>query len=134
MAKKMPIFSLKSMPICKSKKASYLLSHVPSAFFTSKKKVALALLASLEEGDSEAFLEILNVYLSANRTRVSKETKLSRTTVQNAFSKKGTPTIRTLAKIVSQSVSEFLTLNFFSLHIMYNFSTPSCLLFAACFA
>lgn len=93
------------MPISKSKKTPHLLKHNPSDFFKSHEKVALALLASLEEGDSEAFLEILNVYLSANRTKVSKETRLSRTTVQNAFSKKGNPTIRTLAKIVSQSVA-----------------------------
>lgn len=65
----------------------------------------MALLTSLKEGDPGTFLEILNVYLSANRTKVSKETKLSRTTVQKALSKNGNPTIGTIEKIVSQAVA-----------------------------
>ena len=93
------------MPIVKNKKTPHLLKHDPSDFFKSHEKVALALLTSLEEGDAGAFLEILNVYLSANRTKISKETKLSRTTIQKALSEKGNPTIRTLAKIVSQAIA-----------------------------
>jgi probable addiction module antidote protein len=93
------------MPIIKSKKTPHLLKHNPSDFFKSHEKVALALLTSLEEGDPGAFLEILNVYLSANRTKISKETKLSRTTIQKALSKNGNPTISTIAKIVSQAVA-----------------------------
>lgn len=96
---------LHNMPIVKSKKTPHLLKHDPSVFFKSHEKVALALLTSLEEGDAGAFLEILDVYLNANRTKVSKETRLSRTTIQKALSKKGNPTIRTLAKIVSQAVA-----------------------------
>jgi probable addiction module antidote protein len=98
-------FCLKNMPIVKSKKTPLLLKHDPSVFFKSHEKVALALLTSLEEGDPGAFLEILNVYLSANRTKISKETKLSRTTIQKALSKNGNPTIGTIAKIVSRSVA-----------------------------
>src|ERR1700679_1267951 len=93
-------FCLNNMPISKSRKTPHLLKHDPRNFFKSHEKVAIALLTSLEEGDPEAFLEILNVYLDANRTKVSKDTKLSRTTVQNALSKKGNPTISTIAKIV----------------------------------
>ncbi len=93
------------MPISKSKKTPHLLKHDPKVFFKSHEKVALALLTSLEEGDPEAFLEILNVYLDANRTKVSKDTKLSRSTVQNALSKKGNPTISTIAKIVHHAVT-----------------------------
>ncbi|MGC2595207.1 MAG: hypothetical protein WA347_02880 [Rhabdochlamydiaceae bacterium] len=98
-------FCLENMPIVKSKKTPHLLKHNPSDFFKSHEKVALALLTSLEEGDPGAFLEILNVYLSANRTKISKETKLSRTTIQKALSKNGNPTIGTIAKIVSQAVA-----------------------------
>jgi probable addiction module antidote protein len=93
------------MPILKSKKTLHLLKHDPSDFFKSHEKVASALLTSLEEGDAGAFLEILDVYLRANRTKLSKATKLSRTTIQKALSKKGNPTIRTLAKIVSQAIA-----------------------------
>ncbi len=93
------------MPIIKSKNTPHLLKHDPCDFFRSHEKVALALLNSLEEGNPGAFLEILNVYLNANRTKISKETKLSRTTIQKALSKNGNPTIGTIAKIVSQSVT-----------------------------
>src|ERR1700678_171337 len=103
MIKKKQSFCLKNMPISKSKKTPHLLRHNSSDFFKSHEKVALALLTSLEEGDPGTFLEILNVYLSANRTKISKETKLSRTTIQKALSKNGNPTIGTIAKIVSQA-------------------------------
>ena len=89
----------------KSKKDSASSIHKPSSFFKYHEKVAEALLQSLEENDAEAFLEILDAYLKVNRTKVAKETNLSRTTVQNALSKKGNPTIRTIAKIVHQAVA-----------------------------
>ncbi len=98
-------FCLEDMPILKNKKQALSFDHKPRDFFKSHQKVALALLTSLEENDAGAFLEILDVYLRVNRTKVAKETKLSRTTVQNALSKKGNPTIRTIAKIVHQSVA-----------------------------
>jgi probable addiction module antidote protein len=104
-ASKKQRFCLNNMPISKSKKTPHSLKHDPKNFFKSHEKVALALLTSLEEGDPKAFLEILNIYLDANRTQVSKDTKLSRTTIQNALSKKGNPTISTIAKIVHHAVA-----------------------------
>jgi probable addiction module antidote protein len=98
-------FCLDNIPIVRSKKDSTSSIHKPSSFFKSHEKVAEALLQSLEENDAEAFLEILDAYLKVNRTKVAKETNLSRTTVQNALSKKGNPTIRTIAKIVHQAVA-----------------------------
>jgi DNA-binding phage protein len=98
-------FCLDDMPIVKSKKNVIVTEHKPSGFFKSHEKVAEALLQSLEENDVEAFLEILDVYLRVNRTKVSKETQLSRTTVQNALSRRGNPTIRTIAKIVHSAVA-----------------------------
>lgn len=93
------------MPIIKSKKSAPFKEHKPSAFFKSHEKVAEALLQSLEEDDADAFLEILDAYLRVNRTKIAKETNLSRTTVQNALSRKGNPTIRTIAKIVNRAVA-----------------------------
>ena len=93
------------MPIVKKKKSAPNLEHKPSAFFKSHEKVAEALLQSLKSDDADAFLEILDAYLEVNRTKIAEETGLSRTTVQNALSKKGNPTIRTLAKIVHRSVA-----------------------------
>jgi len=93
------------MPIIKSGKNSNLRDHDPSEFFKQHDKVAEALLMSLEENDVSAFLEILNTYLLINRTKTAKETNLSRTTVQNALSGKGNPTIRTIAKIIHHAVA-----------------------------
>ena len=92
------------MPILKSKRKGSA-QHKPSDFFKAHDKVAAALLQSLEDNDAGAFLEILDAYLRINRTKTARETNLSRTTVQQALSKKGNPTIRTIAKIVHQSVA-----------------------------
>ena len=98
-------FCLEDIPILKSKKGVPSVQHKPSVFFKSHKKVAEALLTSLEENDASAFLEILDVYLRVNRTKIARDSKLSRTTIQNALSGRGNPTIRTIAKIVHRSVA-----------------------------
>ena len=97
-------FCFEDMPILKSKKKASA-KHKPSDFFKAHDKVAQALLQSLEDNDAGAFLEILDAYLRVNRTKAARETNLSRTTVQQALSNKGNPTIRTIAKIVHQSVA-----------------------------
>jgi probable addiction module antidote protein len=102
---KKPKFCFEDMPILKSKKKANSKESKPSDFFKAHDKVAEALLQSLEENDAGAFLEILDAYLRVNRTRTAKETKLSRTTIQQALSKNGNPTIRTIAKIVHQAVA-----------------------------
>ena len=102
---KRPKFCFEDMPILKSKKKGRSTNRKASDFFKAHEKVAEALLQSLEENDAGAFLEILDAYLKVNRTRVAKATNLSRTTIQQALSKKGNPTIRTIAKIVHQSVA-----------------------------
>lgn len=95
---------LQDMPIVKSKKRAST-KHKPSDFFIEHDKVAQALLQSLKDNDAGAFLEILDAYLKVNRTKTARETNLSRTTIQQALSSKGNPTIRTIAKIVHQSVA-----------------------------
>lgn len=96
---------LENMPIVKSKNSNKLQNHDPKGFFKHHGKVANALLQSLEDNDASAFLEILNTYLYINRTKVAKDSGLSRTTIQNALSSKSNPTIRTIAKIVHQGVA-----------------------------
>ncbi len=98
-------FCFEDTPIVRSKKAAVLSKHKPADFFKYHDKVAIALLESLEENDAGAFLEILDAYLKVNRAQVARETDLSRTTVQKALSAEGNPTIRTIAKIVHQSVA-----------------------------
>lgn len=98
-------FSFEDMPISKTKKDALSFPHKSRDFFKSHDKVATALLQSLEENDADAFLEILDAYLRVNKTRIAKEANLSRTTIQNALSRGGNPTIRTIAKIVHRAVA-----------------------------
>lgn len=77
----------------------------PEEYFKDSSKVARALLQSLVENDTEAFMEILDAYLRINRSRVAKDARLSRSTVKLALSKKGNPTLKTIAKIVHESVA-----------------------------
>ena len=76
-----------------------------SKAFKNKKEVALALFLCLERDDPEAFIEILDTYLDVNKAEIAKKARLARSTVQGAFSKKGNPTIRTIAQIVHEAVA-----------------------------
>ena len=71
----------------------------------NKREVALALFLCLEKNDPEAFVEILDAYLKVNKTELSKKTNLARSTVQGVFSKKGNPTLRTIASVVHEAVA-----------------------------
>jgi len=73
--------------------------------FKNKAEVAQALLECLTKNDTETFMEILDAYLCVNRTQVALRTKLTRATVTQAFSKKGNPTLKTVAKIVHEAVT-----------------------------
>ena len=72
----------------------------PEEHFKNTKKIAEVLFQCLIENDTEAFIEILDAYLRVNRTRVAQEAKMSRSTVKLALSKKGNPTLKTIASIV----------------------------------
>jgi DNA-binding phage protein len=93
------------MPTLKARKKAGLQKHEPNRFFQDFDKVGAALLESLVENDTEAFIEILNACLRVNRTRIAKKAKMSRSTVQHALSRKGNPTLKTIAKIVHESVA-----------------------------
>ena len=76
-----------------------------SRAFKNKKDVALALFLCLERDDPESFIEILDAYLDVNKVEIAKKTKLARSTVQGVFSKKGNPTLKTIAHVVHKSVA-----------------------------
>lgn len=77
-------FSLDAMPTLKPKKKAKLQKHQPALFFKDFDKVGAALLESLIENDTDAFIEILDAYLKVNRARVAKRAKMSR----SVFSKR----------------------------------------------
>lgn len=97
-------FSLKNIPETKIKNSRNVTELNPENSFLNSQKVGAALLECLIENDTETFIEILDSYLRVNKLQVSKKTSLSRSTVQQAFSKNGNPTLKTLAKIVHESV------------------------------
>lgn len=98
-------FSLDDMPTLRVNKKEKLEKHDSGAFFKNFDKVGTALLESLVQNDTEAFIEILDSYLKVNRARVAKKAKISRSTVQQALSKNGNPTLKTIARIVHESVA-----------------------------
>jgi DNA-binding phage protein len=93
------------MATTKVNKKAKLQKHNPDHFFKDFDKVGAALLESLIENDTGAFIEILDSYLQVNRARVARRGKISRSTVQQALSKNGNPTLKTIARIVHESVA-----------------------------
>ena len=77
----------------------------PDEFFENDKDVAQALFQCLLENDTETYMEILDSYLRVNRTQVAQSADLSRSTVSLALSKKGNPTLKTIAKIVHEAAA-----------------------------
>lgn len=73
--------------------------------FKNHKKIAIALLDCLIENDTEAFIEILDSYLRVNKRHLANKAHLARSTVQQALSGHGNPTLKTLAKIVHEAFS-----------------------------
>lgn len=93
------------MPTLQTNKKAKLQKHDAESFFQDFDKVGTALLESLIENDTEAFITILDTYLKINRAKTAKKTGMSRSTVQHALSKKGNPTLKTIARIVHESVA-----------------------------
>lgn len=96
-------FCFEDMPILGIREKAILKTHSPEKSFKDLDKVGAALLECLVENDTESFIEILDAYIHVNRSDVAKKAKIARSTVQQALSGKGNPTLKTLAKIVHQS-------------------------------
>lgn len=76
-----------------------------SEFFKNKNEVAQAIFQCLIDNDTQTFMEILDAYLSVNRTQIAQRTQLTRATITQAFSKTGNPTLKTIAKIVHEAMT-----------------------------
>ena len=98
-------FCLDDVPVAAVKSKVGIKEVHPEKIFKDHKKIAIALFECLIDNDVEAFIEILDSYLRVNRRRVAKGANLARSTVQQALSGKGNPTIKTLAKIVHDAVA-----------------------------
>jgi DNA-binding phage protein len=93
------------MPALGLNKKQNVQHHHPEKFFKDSDKVGAALFECLMENDTEAFIEILDSYLHVNKMQIARKSDMSRSTVQQALSKKGNPTLKTIARIVHESVA-----------------------------
>lgn len=91
------------MPSVSIKRNEKIKIHHPDRSYKKLNKVGAALLDCLIQNDTEAFIDILDGYLQVNRSVVSQKAKMARSTIQQALSRKGNPTLKTLAKIVHES-------------------------------
>lgn len=66
--------------------------------------VGKALLKCLIDNDPENYMNVLDSFVEVNKKRVAEGANIARATVHNAFSKKGNPTLKTIAKIVHEAV------------------------------
>lgn len=99
-------FSLEDMPALKVRnKRPRLQKHDSESFFKDFNKVGSALLESLVQNDTAAFIEILDTYLQVNKAQVAKNTKMARSPINPALSRTGNPTLKTIARIVHESVA-----------------------------
>jgi DNA-binding phage protein len=98
-------FSLNDLQPIKLHDESIFEKSTAQKSFKNKAEVAKILFECLEDNDTESFIEILDAYLDVNRTQIAEKTNLTRNTITQAFSKKGNPTLRTLAKIISEATT-----------------------------
>lgn len=94
-------FSLKSMPAKELKKSSGVTEHDPSSRLKDKHYVAQALIECLQDGDADAFKEILRSYLEiVNKSQFAAKTKIPERTLYRMVSKEGNPTLDNIARVV----------------------------------
>jgi DNA-binding phage protein len=72
----------------------------PTKALQDEERIGRAIWECLKDGDSEGVIEVIRIHLEAcNKSQISKETKLPKTTLYHSLRRKN-PTIRTLAKLV----------------------------------
>jgi probable addiction module antidote protein len=75
--------------------------HSASERLADKKYVAQALIECLQDGDAEAFKDILRSYLDVvNKSRFSSKTHIPQRTLYRMVSENGNPTLDNIARVV----------------------------------
>lgn len=93
--------SFKDMPSIKVRKGAPVTLYSPSAKLSDKKFIADALMECLQDGDSNAFKEILGAHLDAiNKNEFAAQTKIPKRTLYRMISKRGNPTLDNIARVV----------------------------------
>ncbi len=94
-------FSFADMSSKRLKSGAKTFDHDANARLKDRHYVAQALIESLQDGDTDAFKEILRRYLDVvNKTRFSEKTKISERTLYRMVSEDGNPTLDNIARVV----------------------------------
>jgi probable addiction module antidote protein len=96
-------FSLADIPRFEIPDSVHLTEFDTTKFFQNRDTIGKALLECLIDNEPKHFMEILESFVRVNKRCIAREAAISRATVHNAFSKRGNPTLKTIAKIVHQA-------------------------------
>ena len=89
------------MPMRRLRKGAKVYPHDPAKKLRNKRFIARALMESLEQGDTDAFKEILGAHLEViNKTEFAEKVQIPERTLYRMVSKKGNPTLDNIAKVV----------------------------------
>jgi probable addiction module antidote protein len=90
-----------SVPIVKLKKGVESFPHDPNEFLRDRHKIRQALTEAMEEGDVEAFREILSAHVKAvGVQKIINQTRLTKSTIYSAIKDDANPTIETIFQIL----------------------------------
>jgi probable addiction module antidote protein len=99
--KKRKTFSMHEAPIVKLKNGVESLPHDPNKFLRDRNKIRHALTEAMEEGDVEAFREILSGHVKAVGVQnIIDQTDLTKSTIYSAIKEDANPTIETIFQIL----------------------------------
>lgn len=95
-------FSFESMPKVKLKSKRGARRYEPAKSFRDPARVRTALIEALEQGDPDAFKEILSAFLEVtNKDEFAKKAHISRRTLFRMLTPSGNPTLDNIARVVS---------------------------------
>jgi probable addiction module antidote protein len=99
--KKRKASSMSKAPIVKLKKIVESVPHDPDNFLRDRDKIRHALTEAMEEGDMEAFREILSAHVKAVGVQnIINKTHLTKSTIYSAIKEDANPTIETIFQIL----------------------------------
>lgn len=100
-SKKQRAFSMDDASIVKLKNGVASRSHDPNKFLRDQDKIRHALTEAMEQGDVEAFREILSAHVKAVGVQnIIARTDLTKSTIYSAIKEDANPTIETIFQIL----------------------------------
>ena len=104
-SKKRKTFSMDDVPIVKLKRDVDSFPHDPNIFLKDRARVRQALTEAMEEGDMDAFREILSAHVKAIGVQnIIDKTHLTKSTIYSAIKDDANPTIETVFQILKTGI------------------------------